>query len=101
MTKAGKFETKSLAELESLLKTQGHDYSTKIVQCLINRNRSGSFYAQLILAITDAQSKPSGPISDSSAAQAQSTNARKTSTPSLAASTDKSALRYDGKTFDE
>ncbi len=100
MTKAGGFETKSLAELESLLKTQGQDYSTKIVQCFIHRIRAGSigsFYAQLNLATADLQPKPSGPISDHPGVQAQTTNVHKTSTPSPAAS----ALRYNGKTFDE
>ncbi len=101
MTAAGSFETKSLAELESLLKTQGHDYSTKIVGCNIVRfspRGMKQLPAQLNLAV-NAQPKPSGPVSDTTAAQPTKTLQTNTSPPS--ASTDKSALRYDGKTFDE
>ncbi len=61
MTNAGRFETKNLAELESLLKTQGQDYSTKVVHCFIQRTKSGSigsFHAQLNLGVAMRSRSP-------------------------------------------
>ncbi|HEX4412131.1 MAG TPA: M56 family metallopeptidase, partial [Lacipirellulaceae bacterium] len=67
-----RFYTTSLAELESVLKTQGHDYSTKTVQCQFFRpspQGARSFQAQLALARPESQSRPAAPSSTAKTAQ--------------------------------